>query len=323
MRVFENVPLSQIVYYKIGGAARFVIHCDKRQDIFEAIRFVQQNNIKKTLVLGLGANILLPDTGFDGAVLLLRGVGNDIHVENEGMINVFSGESMDDLIRFSFSKQLVGLEWAGGLPSSVGGAIRGNAGAFGSEIKDTILSVDAIDLGDPELAVKTYTMQEAAFSYRDSYFKQHPNLIIISGTFRLTKGSEDDMVRAQKVYEENIAYRKKNHPVEYPSCGSVFKNITDPEKVSKILVAWPDVQKLSEEKWHNKVSMGYIINRLGFSGRQVGGAQVSPKHTNYIVNVHQAKAEDVRSLIETIQEKFEQTFGIVPEPEVMLFDSEA
>ena len=111
--------------------------------------------------------------------------------------------------------------------------------------------------------------------------------------------------------------------MEYPSCGSVFKNIVKREEVDKILSVWPDVRELSEGKWHNKISMGYVINRLGFKGKQVGGAQVSTKHTNYIVNVNQAKADDVKRLIYEIQGKFEETFGFTPEPEVMLVESYA
>jgi UDP-N-acetylmuramate dehydrogenase len=106
--------------------------------------------------------------------------------------------------------------------------------------------------------------------------------------------------------------------MEYPSCGSVFKNIIEKERIEKVLSVWPDVKELSDQKWHHKVSMGYIVNRLGFSEKRIGGAMVSPKHTNYIVNVDHAKASDIKELITEIQNTFEKTFGFRPEPEVVI-----
>ena len=104
----------------------------------------------------------------------------------------------------------------------------------------------------------------------------------------------------------------------YPSCGSVFKNITEKEKVEKVLAMWPDIREMSDNKWHHKISMGYAIGRLGFSGKKIGGAMVSPEHTNYIVNIDQAKASDIKTLISEIQSKFQNTFGFTPEPEVVI-----
>ena len=321
MKVFEHVPLSDIVFYKIGGKARFVIHIEEQQDVPLAFDFLKKNNINQIRIIGLGSNILQPDSDFAGAILLLRGLGRDITInESASEITIFAGETMDDLIQYSFQHHLGGLEWAGGLPSTVGGAIRGNAGAFGTEIKDSAVSVQALDMNDPQLSIRTYTHSQSEFSYRTSFFKAHPELFIISGTFKLTPVSEEELQKAKKVYENNIEYRNTHHPVEYPSCGSVFKNITDNVNVEKILTVWSDVRELSEKKWHNKVSMGYIINRLGFSGKEVGGAQVSTKHTNYIINKEHATSQDVRTLIAQIQQKFSETFGFVPEPEVMLID---
>ncbi len=321
MKVFEYVPLSDIVFYKIGGKARFVIHIEERGDIEQAFAFLRQNNIANIRIIGLGSNTLQPDSAFDGAILLLRGHGKDITIDpSSSQITIFSGETMDSLIQFSFQYSLGGLEWAGGLPSTVGGAIRGNAGAFGSEIKDSVVSVQALDMKDPQLAIQTFSHTQSEFSYRNSFFKEHPEFFIISGTFKTTPLTGDELQNAKKVYESNIDYRNTHHPVEFPSCGSVFKNITSKEQVEKILSVWPDVRELSEKKWHNKVSMGYIINRLGFSGKEVGGARVSEKHTNYIINKSHATSKDVRTLIEQIQQAFSKTFGFVPEPEVMLIE---
>lgn len=321
MRVFEHVPLTDVVYYKIGGKARFVVQVSSAEDTLEAIHFLRNNNINDIRIIGLGSNLILPDSDFPGAVLLMRGEGTTFEKISKNVVKSFAGETVDELIQFSFTHSLSGLEWAGGLPSTVGGAVRGNAGAFGSEIQKSVQTIEVVSLNDPELSVQTFSKEQAAFSYRNSHFKQQPNLVIVSATFALSPATEEEMVEARKVYAENIAYRKAHHPLEYPSCGSVFKNITDPKEVEKIVTVWPDVRELSEKKWHNKVSMGYIINRLGFSGKRIGGAEVSPKHTNYISNIDHAKAEDVKALITEIQTTFEQTFGFVPEPEVVIVEA--
>lgn len=323
MKILENVLLAELVYYKIGGRARYVIQVVNQNELHEAIHFARQKHIVDIRVLGLGSNILLPDSDFEGVVIWMSGEGNTHEVLPQDKVKAFAGETMDSLIQFSFKHSLIGLEWAGGLPSTIGGAIRGNAGAFGSETKETLQSVEAIDIADPNLSVKTFSNEECHFSYRHSFFKDNPNLIIVAGTFQLKTVSEEELMRARVVYQNNIDYRQTHHPMEYPSCGSVFKNITKREDVEKVVSVWPEVRELSEKKWHNKVSMGYIINKLGFSGKRIGGAMVSPKHTNYIINVENAHAEDVRELIEEIQSSFKQTFGFIPEPELMISGGQA
>ncbi|CAN5115432.1 UDP-N-acetylmuramate dehydrogenase [soil metagenome] len=317
MLIRENYPLSELVYYRIGGLARFVLEVSSPDEVKEALTFCKQKDISDILVLGLGSNVILPDTDFLGCAIFLSGDGSSFKRDGE-KIKAFAGESMDSLIKESLSESLVGLEWAGGLPSSVGGAVRGNAGAFGSETKDTFLSAEIIDVKDPELGVKSFSRDEAGFSYRDSYFKHHPNLVIVTATFQLKEGAIEEVKKAEEVYKQNSDYRQTHHPMDYPSCGSVFKNITKKVEEDKIFAAWPDVKELSEKKWYGKVSMGYLINRLGFSEKKIGGAMVSSKHTNYIVNINHAKGEDVKAIIKEIQTKFEATFGFRPEPEVMI-----
>ncbi len=318
MKVHQNLPLSSLTYYHIGGIAKYVLEVSSTADLDEALYFLKKEKIEKVQILGFGANILLPDEDFDGAVLWLHGKGSSIELIEETEVKVFAGETMNSLILFTFSQGLVGLEWAGGLPSSVGGAVRGNAGAFGSEIKDTVSKVEAVNYKQQGVDFKAFTNEECHFSYRNSYFKENQSLLIASVTFRLRKGTAEEIEEARKVYEKNIIYRKTHHPMEYPSCGSVFMNVVKPDEVEKILSIWPDVRELSESKWHKKVSMGYVIHRLGFTGKRVGDAQVSPKHSNYIVNLGDAKAQDVEDLIEEIKKKFYDTFGFYPTPEVMI-----
>ncbi len=318
MKISENVPFSKITFYEIGGIARTVISCDSSQAVFDALEFIKRNNFKKILVLGMGANILLPDNGFDGVVLHLRGVGQDIHENNEQQITAFAGESMEDLIDFSLKRKLTGLEWAGGLPSSIGGAIRGNAGAFGSEIKDSLYSIEAVNLDDTGFKVKRFFSKDLSFSYRHSFLKDNPKWLVLRGTFQLKNATNDELMIAKEQCRQNILYRKNNHPMEYPSCGSVFKNIIKREEVEKVISIWPDVGELSKNKWHSKISMGYVIKRLGFSGMRIGGAQVSEKHTNYIVNINHAKSKDVQQIISKIRQEFQRVFTFSPELEVVI-----
>jgi UDP-N-acetylmuramate dehydrogenase len=318
MQKHENIALSDIAYYKIGGTADYVLEISSVDDLHEALTFIKEKNINRIQVLGLASNIILPEKHFSGAVLWMHGKGDSFQKITDTSISVFAGESVDYVINQSLSNGLIGLEWAGGLPSTVGGAVRGNAGAFGSETKDTVSKVEAIDLLKLEEGTKVFSNTDAHFSYRHSYFKDYSSLIITTVTFELRVATEDELTKAREVYQKNITYRQTHHPMEYPSCGSVFKNIIDPQNVEKILRIWPDVSTLSKEKWHNKISMGYVINRLGFSGKQVGGAQVSPKHTNYIVNKDHATSKDVVTLMEQISDAFFQTFGFYPEPEVVV-----
>lgn len=317
MKVLENSRLSEITFYRIGGVADYILKVGSLTEIQEALRFCEQKKIIKISVIGLGSNVIFSDGRFDGAIIWMEGSGASFEVKGS-RIKGFAGESMDSLIKESLAASLVGLEWAGGLPSTIGGAVRGNAGAFGSESKDTFFEAEVIDMEDPTYQIKTFSHKDAQFSYRNSYFKEHPNLIIISATFQLKEGSLEEVTEAEIVYNRNIDYRQKHHPMDYPSCGSVFKNIVKPDEVEKILSVWPDVRELSEAKWHHKVSMGYVINRLGFANKRVGGAVVSEKHANYISNIDNAKGSDVKELIQEIQEKFKQTFGFIPEPEVII-----
>jgi|SRR3989344_5086827 len=314
MTIHENKRLSDILFYHIGGNARYILEAKNRDDILKAFAFIKEHNIKKFLVVALGANLLMQDEDFLGAIVWINKPDvSEMHIASDGLVEVFAGEILDDLTLFAFSNHLRGLESLGGLPSTIGGAIRGNAGAFGVEMKDILEKVEVLDLKDNQ--VKELTNEECQFSYRNSLFKHSNDLVILRGYFRLPSATDDEITKAREVYLGKIDFRNTNHPVEYPSCGSVFKNITEKEKVEKMLSVWPDMREQVEKKWHNKVSMGYAIKRLGFSGTQVGGAKITEKHANYISNVDHAKAADVLAIIKKIKQKFQATFGFNPELE--------
>jgi len=141
-------------------------------------------------------------------------------------------------------------------------------------------------------------------------------MIITAAQFQLTHANREEVIKARHIYMRNKEYRKMHHPLEYPNCGSVFKNIKKPNEVAKIVDVWPEIRSLVKEKWHGKVSMGFVINRLGFSGYTIGNAKVSEKHANFINNIGGATAKDVLTIIKRIQEMTEETFAIIPEVEV-------
>lgn len=319
MKIRHDVLLRDVLFYKIGGKARFLLDVSSTEDIAEAVEFIQTNKIDKFMVVGLGSNILMPDEDFNGVIVRVRSTApEDIRITNDGLVVSFAGQTLDDLIKFSFTNNLTGLEVLGGLPSTVGGAIRGNAGAFGVEMKDVLEKVSVLEVLDAGYEIKEISSEECKFSYRDSLFKHNPNLIILKGFFQLDPATAAEVSDAKKVYHDQIEYRKKHHPVEYPSCGSVFKNIREKSEVLKVISVWPDIEDAVLGKWHGKVSMGYVINRLGFTGYQVGGAKITEKHANYISNVKDATASDVREIIDEITLKFKNTFGFIPEVEAQI-----
>lgn len=317
MTIHENFPLSEIVYYKIGGKARFLLEVKSKEDVMGSFVFIRyRKSIQNILPLGIGANILISDKGFDGAIIHFKKPKTpQIKIKGD-TIEVFAGHLLDDLIQFSFEHGFIGLEWAGGLPSTVGAAIRGNVGAFGGDISKTFYKAEVIDIHERQIRLQELSLSDMQFGYRDSFLKKNKNLVLVNGYFKLQKGTREQVELAKKEYKEHIKYRNMHHPMEYPSCGSVFKNITKKDEVQIITSTWPDVQNPSQTKWHGKISMGYVIDRLGFTGKQKGGAQVSTTHSNYIVNKNNASFDDVCGLINEIKESFFKTFSFYPEPEV-------
>ncbi|CAN5115931.1 UDP-N-acetylmuramate dehydrogenase [soil metagenome] len=317
MKIIENADLSEILWYKIGGRAKYLLEVSSKEDILAALSLTKEKHIGKIFICGLGANLLFTDEYFDGAVIrFVPKKEKQITLIEGNKLEVYAGELLDRVITIGFDLNLIGLAWAGGLPGTVGAAVRGNVGAFGGEIKDVIESVDVVRLESSYQKIETLTKEELAFAYRTSSIKIPRRMIVLSARFVLHPASAYELEKAKEVYFDHIAYRKENHPNSFPNSGSVFKNIARKEQVGKILAVYPDIQELVNGKWHGKVSMGYLNNLLGFSGLTIGGAKVSEQHANFIDNIGHAKATDVIAIIETIQRKFEETFDFIPEPEV-------
>lgn len=317
MKVRRDAALSKVLWYRIGGTARWLLDVTDHDDLRRAVEFIEHERPERVFVIGLGSNLVFPDGYFDGAVIRVAcGDGSSLRRLDETRIAAGGGETLDTVIQFALGHGLSGLEWAGGLPGTLGAGVRGNVGAFGGEIKDSLVMADVVDVRVSGCRLITLTNQDLAFSYRDSLVKRNGGTIVLGASFQLRPVEQDELAAAQDVYHKNIAYRQARHPMEYPNCGSVFKNIHERSQIERILAAWPDIEQRVRIDWHGKVSMGYIINRLGFAGMRVGGAQVSEKHNNFIVNLGGARASDVRTLIARIQGAVERAFGFVPEVEI-------
>ncbi len=316
MQIHKDFDLSSILWFRIGGKAQYFLQCTNRMDIFKALDFVEEHHPNRIFVLGLGSNLIFTDDYFDGVVIQIAADVKQQISFNDTLATVFAGETLDSLVQLSFNNKLIGLEWAGGLPGTVGAGVRGNVGAFGSEIKDRLVAAEVLAFDDKNIDVLEMKNEDFHFSYRHSIVKEKKNMIVTAAQFQLTQTDREELVKARSIYAGNIDYRKTHHPLEYPNCGSVFKNIKKPDEVGKIVDVWPDIRSLVKEKWYGKVSMGYVNNRLGFSGYTIGKARVSEKHANFINNLGGATAQDVLTIIKHIQEMVSETFAIVPEVEV-------
>lgn len=308
MAVFsENINLSEFSNYRIGGPARFFFEAKNAEEIAWATQEAKHKGLA-VFVLGGGTNLLIGDEGWNG--LVLKPAVNFLEADGE-TINAGASVGMPEILNFSTENGLSGLEWAGGLPGTLGGAIRGNAGCFGGEIKDVVSGVDSFDTETGKVILRTN--QDCNFAYRTSVFKQSGGReIILSATLALQEGEPSQI---SKAIQEKIDYRLSRHPMDYPSIGSIFKNV-DLRKVPDNLHA--KFAHVVKKDPFPVIPTAYLISEAGLKGVSFGGAMVSPKHPNFIVNVMEAKASDVKNLIELVKSEVKNKFGLDLEEEVMM-----
>lgn len=317
MKVIKDAPLKEILWYRIGGTAKYLLECNSKEDIMSAFEFIKKEKIQKYFVVGLGSNLLFTDEYYNGAVIqVASNKTSEIKLIDKNTVEAYAGETLDSVIQFAFENNLTGLEWAGGLPGTVGAAVRGNVGAFGSEISKVFSGAEILDVSSQNPEVRSLNRRDIKFGYRTSTVKKNPNMIVLSVQFKLKKVDDAKLGGAKQTYFANIEYRNNKHPLDFPSTGSAFKNVSETSDVKKVLKIFPDLAQDIKVKWHGKVSMGYLIKRLDLSGLQIGAAQISNKHSNFIVNLGGASFQDVASIIKKIQDEFQSTFGFIPEPEV-------
>ena len=269
----KNEPLHKHTTFKIGGAAGLYYEPTDKAGFLE----VYEEN-RSAFILGGGSNILVSDKGLP-VVISMKGLKSiSVTESSEGYtdVKVGAGYGLTALTRKVQRLGLAGLEFAFGIPGSVGGAVVMNAGASGGAVKDVLLEAELLSNGK----VDTVPATDLKLAYRESYI---PNgAVILSATFRLGNGEQNGIL--EKMNENNIA-RKASQPLDLPSAGSVFKN--------------PDGD-----------SAGRIIEEFGFKGKSIGGAKVSEKHANFIVNTGSATASNVLELVEEIETKVKEEKGI-------------
>ena len=345
MQIRQNIPLSDLSSYKIGGQAKFFAKVEDLDGLTDVLK--QWNKIseellqkeKKILILGGGTNILFEDKGFDGLVILnsIKGITTNnsqsatnnlktvssqkSEISSQKLeVTVGSGVLMEDLLNFCVQNSLSGLEWAGGLPGTLGGAIRGNAGAFRGEIKDVIYDVTSLNLCSDVLihhynstSVKKRKNSDCRFGYRTSIFKDvRKDEIILEAVLKLKKGQRVDI---EKKINEKINYRRQKHPVEYPNLGSTFKNIPAEELPASVREEFKD--KIKDDPFPILPSVKLIAG-AGMTNVRVGNIEVSGKHPNYLVNIGNGKSEDVLALIYKIKSAVRQKYRVELEEEITI-----
>ncbi len=317
MQIHEDFSLAEVLWYKIGGKAKYFLECKNRKDLEEALSFIKAKKPKKVFICGQGTNLIFSDDYFDGAVIQIISTPGESTLQVSGSeVTAFAGIVLGEVIDYAFDNHLIGLEWAGGLPGTVGAAVRGNVGAYGGEIKDSLIRAEVIDYTGETPELKTLTNEELQFVYRGSVVKSKKEMVVVTATFGLKKATEEEFSEAKLTAEKNKQSRKDRHPLEYPNCGSVFKNLRKPEEIEKVLSVFPEFKENVEKKWYGKVAMASLIEKFGLKGYRVGNAQVSEKHALFIVNLGGAKAQDVLEIIKHIKNTCKKTFGFEPEVEV-------
>ncbi len=307
MNIRKNVNLAKYSNYKIGGSASYFLEPKTVSELKQAIRFARGSKLP-IFILGGGTNLLISDDGFKGIVI--RPVLDFFKIVKRNFVEVGAGASVKNFLKFTVQKEMSGMEWAGGLPGSVGGAIRGNAGCFGGETKDSVVSVKSVRVKDGKIIERNN--KQCAFGYRDSIFKQRDGEeIIASAIFKLKPGIAKDI---KKSIEDKINYRWSRHPMEHPSIGSTFKNIPLASLTKKQQALYREVVKNDP---FPVVPVAYIISKADVMGKKSGGAMVSPKHPNFIVNMGRAKAKDVEVLIGLVKKSVWDKFKIRIEEEII------
>ncbi len=315
------MTLARYSNYKIGGPARFFFAPKNEKEVLWAVKEAKAKKLP-IFILGGGTNLLIDNRGLDGLVLR----PNLLTLKAAGAkLTVGAGVSMEKLLKFSARKSLSGLEWAGGLPGTLGGAIRGNAGCFGGEIKDVVESVRSFDTKTMKIIERP--AKKCAFGYRASIFKKKDGReIVLLATLRLKNGDKKEIVAA---IQEKIDHRVRNHPLDYPNIGSIFKNVPLAAIHKKGSAKYK--KALREGKLHFRSSHFSIktdpfpviyavklIAETGLRGVSSGGAMISAKHPNFIVNVLGAQSSDVKELIALAKSVVKEKFGIELEEEVQI-----
>ncbi len=273
----ENVSLETLNTYRIKTYSKHLLHPRDEEDV---LRFLQYAKEKKLdfFILGNGSNVILDDTTYNGVILKLDQLKK---IEYQGQeVTVGAGVMINFLARDIIENGLSGLEWASGIPGTIGGSIYGNAEAYKVSTFEYLKSVRFIT---PDGEIKTSVKEDIFHAYRTSFFKENPGYVILEATFVFSRGEKE---KSLLIIKDRLQRRLASQPLEYPSAGSVFRN-PSPEMPS-----------------------GKLIDDLGLKGKRVGDAMISVKHANFIINLGNATGKDIRSLIQLIHDEVERVYHI-------------
>lgn len=283
IEISKEVPLSKYTFTKTGGPAEYLAFPQNQDELEKLVKTAKENEIPLT-VIGNASNLIIRDGGIDGLVLILTKM-NKIQVKGV-KVTAQAGARIIDTAFTAANHSLSGMEFAAGIPGSVGGALFMNAGAYGGETQEVVESVRVLTR---QGKLRNYFNNEMSFSYRHSVLQENGD-VVISATFSLKKGQKRKILADMNYLN---ALRKFKQPLEYPSCGSVFKRPA-------------------------KHFVGPMIIQAGLQGKQIGGAQDSIKHAGFIVNKGNATATDYLNLIHLIQKKIKEKFGVTLQTEVRI-----
>jgi len=289
-RTEYNVPMKNYTSMKTGGIAKTVFFPKNEKEMSDTVKLMHSNG-RKYVVFGNLSNVLVPDEGFDIPVVMTGGMSNTRTLsedEEKTLIYADCGASYTKLALDCCKAGLSGLEFAYGIPGTVGGAVIMNAGAYGGETKDVVQSVTAVG---PDGAVHEFSNSLCGFDYRKSVFSDG-EFVVTGAVFRLTRKNADECVAAAK---EFMSRRVEKQPLEYPSCGSTFKR---PEGFFA----------------------GALIEKSGLKGANVGGAYISEKHAGFVINKENGSTKDVVSLMKLVSDKVFMDSGVRLEPEIRMYD---
>lgn len=282
-RILFHEPMSRHTTFRVGGEAECLIMVHREAELAKLVRYLHQIE-EEYFILGNGSNLLVGDKGYRGVVLKLDGPMEEIKTEGT-LVRAGAGALLSTVAAKAKDRNLSGMEFAAGIPGSIGGAVVMNAGAYGGEMKQIVVSVRGMDKEGEILTLDNETME---FGYRSSAIRNRP-IVVLEVTLRLTEGRREEIGAKM---EELAGLRRSKQPLEYPSAGSTFKR---PEGYYA----------------------GKLIMDAGMRGYRIGGAQVSEKHCGFIVNTGSATAADIRELIEEVQERVQERFHVTLEPEVV------
>jgi len=284
----KEISLKELTTFRIGGKAKYFLEASNKEEVIEAIKWAKENSLP-FFILGGGSNVLINDKKYKGLVIKLQTTNYKLLTNS---MEVGAGLALGKIVGLALQNSLAGMEWAMGIPGTIGGAVYGNAGAFNQSISDAIEEVEVIDSKNQELRIKNYKKEECGFGYRDSIFKRDKNLIILSVKIKLQLGNKKEIENKMNEYFQK---KKQTQPLEFFSAGSIFKN---PEKFKA----------------------GELIEKTGLKGKRIGGVEISQKHANFIVNNGRGASRDAKKLIDLIKKQANKKFNIVLEEEIQLIN---